>query len=98
MYWNRCGPGRSLSLRFVPSVSPTVLRARGYRLYFFSREESRMHVHVHHERGEAKFWLEPRIALAASKGLSRRQLADATRLIREHEDEIRAAWQAHFGR
>jgi len=35
-------------------MSPTVLRKRGFRLFFFSREESRMHVHVQHERGEAK--------------------------------------------
>lgn len=33
-------------------------------LNFFSREESRMHVHVSHPDGEAKFWLEPSVALA----------------------------------
>jgi hypothetical protein len=31
-------------------------------------------------------------------GLSARQVASALRLIREHEDEIRQAWKAHFGR
>ena len=31
---------------------------------FFSREESRMHVHIAHTDGEAKFWLEPSIELA----------------------------------
>ena len=36
-------------------MSPTIFRAGGYRFYFFSREEPRMHVHVHHEAGEAKF-------------------------------------------
>lgn len=45
-------------------MSPTVLRAEGFRFYFFSREETRMHIHVHHEEGEAKFWLEPEVALA----------------------------------
>jgi hypothetical protein len=29
-------------------VSLTVLRLRGYRVYFFSREETRVHVHVQH--------------------------------------------------
>ncbi|MFO1364758.1 MAG: DUF4160 domain-containing protein [Burkholderiales bacterium] len=29
-----------------------------------------MHVHVHGENGEAKFWLEPQIALARNYGLS----------------------------
>jgi hypothetical protein len=45
-------------------VSPTVLRASGYRFYFFSREESRAHLHVQHADGQAKFWLEPEAALA----------------------------------
>jgi hypothetical protein len=47
-------------------VSPTVFNYRGYRFFFFSREEKRMHVHVHCSEGEAKFWLEPKIELAAS--------------------------------
>ncbi|MFN7338865.1 MAG: DUF4160 domain-containing protein, partial [bacterium] len=28
-------------------MSPTVFREDGYRFFFFSREETRMHVHVH---------------------------------------------------
>jgi len=35
-------------------MSPTVLRIGGFRFFFFSREESRMHVHVSHADGEAK--------------------------------------------
>lgn len=27
-------------------MSPTVFREKGYRFFFFSREEPRMHVHV----------------------------------------------------
>jgi hypothetical protein len=79
-------------------VSPTVLRVRGYRFYFFSREERRPHVHVHHASGEAKFWLEPAIELARNYGLSAKRLTAAERLIQEHENEIRRAWQTHFGR
>lgn len=78
-------------------MSPTVFRDGGFRFYFFSREEPRMHVHVHHADGEAKFWLEPSIELAQNYGLNSRQLASAQSLIEEHHDEIRAAWAAHFG-
>ena len=78
-------------------MSPTIFRARGYRFYFFSREESRMHVHVHHETGEAKIWLEPEIAIAQNYGLSPARLAATLRLVQEHENEICAAWQTHFG-
>ena len=43
------------------ALSPTVLRKDGYRLYFFSREEPRVHVHAYCGDGEAKFWLEPQV-------------------------------------
>ncbi len=79
-------------------VSPTVFREGGYRFYFFSREEPRIHVHVHHETGEAKIWLELTIEVAQNYGLSERRLATALRLIEEHENEIRTAWEAHFER
>jgi len=78
-------------------MSPTIFRERGFRFFFFSREESRMHVHVQHASGEAKFWLDPAVELAVSYGLSRSRVTIAARLIREHEDEIRSAWQRHFG-
>ena len=57
-----------------------------------------MHVHVQHETGEAKIWLEPRIALAENHGLNQRRITRALKLVREHEDEIQTAWQEHFGR
>jgi hypothetical protein len=77
-------------------MSPTIFRERGLRFYFFSREETRLHVHVQGDRGEAKFWLEPEIEVAQNYGLSKSAIRTATRLIREHDDEIRSAWQRHF--
>lgn len=55
-----------------------------------------MHVPVYHPDGEAKFWLEPQILLAVSSGLSKRRVAAAEKIIREHQDEIRGAWEKHF--
>jgi hypothetical protein len=78
-------------------MSPTVFREGGFRFYFFSREEPRMHVHVHGQNGEAKLWLEPRIELAQNYGLSEKDLNSALRLVQEHENEIRNAWNIHFG-
>ena len=77
-------------------MSPTVFREGGYRFFFFSREETRMHVHVQSQSGEAKFWLEPRIELAQQVGLSLREVNEALRLVQEHENDIRSAWQKHF--
>ncbi|ODS52196.1 MAG: hypothetical protein ABS36_18655 [Acidobacteria bacterium SCN 69-37] len=77
-------------------MSPTVLRVRGFRFYFFSREEPRAHVHVQHADGEAKFWIDPAVELFANYGLKPAQLADARQLIEEHVDDIRDAWNRHF--
>jgi hypothetical protein len=77
-------------------MSPTVLREAGYRFFFFSREESRMHVHVYCGDGEAKFWLEPEIKLAHNFALSRKQLKIIEKIIEEHKNEISTAWQDHF--
>ena len=72
------------------------MRVRGFRFYFFSREERRAHVHVQRAEGEAKFWLDPSVELAINSGLSSKHLMDAQRLIAEHLDEIRTAWAKHF--
>jgi hypothetical protein len=79
-------------------MSPTVFRDGAYRFFFFSREEARPHIHVGHPTGEAKYWLDPEIGLAINYGLTAQRLARALRLIKEHEDEIRAAWRQHFER
>lgn len=56
------------------------------------------HVHVQHGSGEAKFWLEPQLELAQNYGLTPIRINTTLRIIREHQDEIRAAWEKHFGR
>lgn len=86
----------SVFARIISCTSPTVFREGGFRFFFFSREEPRMHVHVQNQNGEAKFWLEPAIELATDVGLSRREIAEALRLIREHENDIHLAWRRHF--
>jgi hypothetical protein len=78
-------------------MSPTVFRHKNFRFYFFSREEARAHVHVTCPDGEAKFWIEPTVALADFVGLSNRQLSELQNLVEEHRDEIAKAWKKHFG-
>jgi diadenosine tetraphosphate (Ap4A) HIT family hydrolase len=80
------------------AVSPTVFRCRGYRFFFFSREEPRMHVHVLAERGEAKFWLEPRMELAKNDRVSAANLREIEQIIEARLDEPKRAWHAHFER
>ena len=77
-------------------MSPTVFTHGSYRFFFFSREEPRVHIHVSSPEGEAKFWLEPIVALASAHGLNTRQLGHLQKLVEQHEKEIRAAWFTHF--
>lgn len=77
-------------------MSPTVFREKGYRFFFFSREESRMHIHVVSGEGEAKFWLEPDLELAKNHGYNRQQLKEIESLIEGHKNDIVSAWQQHF--
>lgn len=77
-------------------MTPTIHRERGYRFFFFSREEARVHVHVSCPNGEAKYWLEPRIELAKNYGLSQAQVLESRKIIEERQDEFRAGWNRHF--
>ncbi len=76
-------------------MSPTVFRYKNYRFFFFSREENRMHVHVASPDGEAKFWIEPIIALADYKGFSKQQLNELERMVKRYAKEIEKSWETH---
>ena len=77
-------------------MAPTVVRDGQFRLFFFSREEPRIHVHVAHPDGEAKFWLAPEVTLATYTGLARSQQREAQAVVQAHIQEIEDAWNRHF--
>jgi len=79
-------------------MSPTILRIKGYRFYFLSNEEERIHVHITCADGEAKFWLEPLVALAVYHGLNQRRLNEIQKIVEEHKNEIIKAWHEHFSK
>lgn len=55
-----------------------------------------MHVHVSCGNGEAKFWLEPIVALAKNYGLTQKQLKEAQNIIERKNREIGTTWKKHF--
>ena len=73
-------------------MSPTIFKEDGFRFFFFSREEPRIHVHVSHADGEAKFWLTPEVIIAVNYGLSDQQINS----VILHYEEITNAWNTHF--
>lgn len=78
-------------------MAPTIVRDGQFRLFFFSREETRIHVHVAHPDGEAKFWLTPTVQLAVNMSLSPIQIKQAHAVVEAHIQEIEDAWRRHFG-
>jgi hypothetical protein len=78
-------------------MAPTIVRDGQFRLFFFSREETRIHVHVAHPDGEAKFWLTPTVHLAVNMSLSPTQIKQAHAVVEAHIQEIEDAWRHHFG-
>lgn len=77
-------------------MSPTVFKIGKYRFHFFSKEENRIHVHIISSEGEAKFWLEPTIALVNYSGFSKTQLNSLQKIIERHKNEIIKKWKEHF--
>lgn len=57
-----------------------------------------MHIHVTCEDGEAKFWIEPVIALSVAYGLNTKQLNEIQKIVEKYKNEIIKEWKAHFGK
>ncbi len=77
-------------------MSPTVFREGEYRFYFFSKEETKIHIHVISPDGEAKYWLEPVISLADNTGFTNKQLNFIQKSVEGHKNEIIKKWKEHF--
>jgi Domain of unknown function (DUF4160) len=75
---------------------PEILRVRGFRFFFFSREgQEPRHVHVEQAERYAKFWLEP-IELVESRGFRGSELRELHSIIAEHCEKFIVAWDEHF--
>jgi len=76
---------------------PTVFIEGPYRFYFFSREETRKHVHVASSDGEVKIWLEPEISVAKVVNLSNTEVNTILEIVKKRKEDIDADWNKHFG-
>ncbi|MDA0772544.1 MAG: DUF4160 domain-containing protein [Cyanobacteria bacterium] len=80
-------------------MSPTILRFKAYRLFFFSNEGSPLEpIHVHIRKGQAlaKFWLELCTYLSENYGFNSKELKEIEELIRKNEQEIKTKWNQYF--
>lgn len=76
---------------------PTVFIEGPYRFYFFSREETRKHIHAASSNGELKIWLEPEIRVAKVINLQAAEVNAIVEIVRNRKEEINDNWNKHFG-
>ena len=77
---------------------PSVLRAEGYRFFFYSDEGNPLeppHIHIVAGDKSAKFWLDP-VELVNSKRLSATEIGALFRLVTQHRETFLEAWHAYF--
>ena len=75
---------------------PTVLIINGVRFYFYSREETRMNIHVAFQGRESKIWLDT-FDVAYNHGFKLREMRRILIIVRKHEKILKKAWNSHFG-
>ena len=74
----------------------TVLRVKGYRFFFFSREgQEPPHIHVEQAERYAKFWLNP-VSLASSRGFRSGELSEMQRIVQENRDLFEERYREHL--
>jgi hypothetical protein len=75
-----------------------IYREGPYHFSFFANERNEPpHVHASRDRMEAKFWLEPTVALARAVGFSAIELRRLQRIVEAHRDDFMEAWNGFFG-
>jgi Domain of unknown function (DUF4160) len=76
---------------------PTVFYFKGYRFYFFSKENDEpVHIHVEKAEASAKFWLVPEIREEYAYGFSGKQRQEIKQIIRKNISILIKAWHEHF--
>lgn len=75
---------------------PTILRVKGHRFFFFSKEGTEPpHIHVETAENYAKFWLEP-IVLARTFGYNSKQIRQLREVVEEHREMFKEKWNEYF--
>ena len=80
-----------MNIRCETGREPDCIQEKRIPIFFFSREEVRVHVHVVPGDGEAKFWLEPAIELVRNHRYATHQLTEIESIVEEPNDALVAA-------
>lgn len=78
---------------------PKILEWHGCRFFSYANEGTPLepcHIHVRKGACEAKFWIDPDVALVSSYGFSSQELNDLQDVIDDQEQLIRRKWNDFF--
>ncbi len=75
---------------------PKVFQKGAYRFFFVSSDgDEPYHIHVREGKRIAKFWVSP-VRLQKNIGFTPNQLRQIEKLIKEHKEQIKEAWDEYF--
>lgn len=74
---------------------PTILRIKGYRLFFYTNEHLPIHIHIEKESKTAKFNLEP-LEIFYSRGFNASELSEMRKLVMENLEFLINKWYEYF--
>ncbi len=77
---------------------PTLFYYLGLKFSFYSNDHEPIHVHVTSGDGEARYRIEPDIALISNKGMKTRDLRIAEAAIEENKEVIIESWNKFFNK
>ena len=74
---------------------PTVLKIDGYRFFFFSDEHTPEHIHI--EKGDSYIRIEiESLKVTNSYNINSKETKKLVKLVTEHKDKLREAWDEYF--
>ena len=76
---------------------PTVLKEKGYRFFFYSKEGNEPpHIHVKGHGGEMKIWIEPMIVKKVYR-LSPRRQREINSIVKKNREMFLSEWRRYHG-
>jgi hypothetical protein len=76
---------------------PTILRIGKFAFRLYPNDHSPAHVHVITSGGEVMVRLKPRVVLLDVYGMKKTDIADALRLVKQHQALLLDAWRKMHG-
>ena len=74
---------------------PTVFKINGFRFYFYSNEHLPQHIHVENGSCYARIVIDT-LEITDSYNLKQKEAKMILKIIKEHKEKIKGAWNEHF--